>query len=97
MDKTREIPNSMNPNDPRFPEWVQMLLDQDDEGTKFEESDEDLEDTAEIEQINEENSDTDYSTQQNSDDGSSDGEPELSNDEDNFYFGKNGFKWLCTV
>lgn len=86
MDKNRVF-TTMHPDDPKFAEWAQNLLDEEDENTKFVESDDEFEDT--IEEVIEEDSDADYSENEDLESESED----LVNNESNFYFGKNKFKW----
>ncbi|KAK4886914.1 hypothetical protein RN001_003185 [Aquatica leii] len=60
MSTNINIPDKMNPADPRFVNWAQNLLDQDDENLEFEESDDDFRDEEDVKKFLEESSDEDY-------------------------------------
>ena len=94
MNKKKNFPDRMHPDDPKFADWVQHMMDQDDESVVFAESDDELSDDGNVEEIVEYSSDEDYSENEDSCSESSESEAEeLQTVKNNFYFGKNKFMW----
>ncbi|KAK4886193.1 hypothetical protein RN001_002464 [Aquatica leii] len=93
MSTNINIPDKMNPADPRFVNWAQNLLDQDDENLEFEESDDDFRDEEDVKKFLEESSDEDYFQNEGTSSGSLEDEPEeATENKEEFYFRRNKFK-----
>ncbi|KAK4883310.1 hypothetical protein RN001_006629 [Aquatica leii] len=91
MSTNMNIPDKMNPDDPRFVNWAQNLLNLDDENLEFEESNGDFRDKEDVKEFAEESSDEDYFQNEGF---SSEDEPEgATENKEEFYFGRNKFKW----